>query len=125
MSEPDAHITVVTDNGDVEFPTADLVTRTTFGTYPNNGVYLRTTFYGMTDDGSKIEFQLTVYQSGFSVPKTFTLDGVENYARWSRAGNVVVGNLTGQVTLQQYQRNYQGVITLIEITGDQLTFVPN
>jgi len=125
MSEPDATVTVVNGTETVEFIGAALMTRTPFGTYPNNGVYLRTTFYGTTDDGSQIEFQLKVYQSGFSIPKVFTLDGVDNYARWTRLDNVVVGDLTGEVTLQQYQRNTQGVITLIEVTGDQLTFVPN
>ena len=126
MNAPDAEVVVVTADGDeIEFVGADLMTRTPFGTYPNNGVYLRTTFYGTTDDGSKIEFQLKVWQSGFSLPKVYTLDGVDNYARWTRLGNQLVGNLYGDVTLYQYQRNTQGIITLIEISGDYLTFVPN
>ncbi len=119
-SVPNAQVTIVNGAETVEFIGADLMTRTPF----TGGVYFRTTFYGTTDDGSKIEFQLRAYTIGWSVPKTFTLDGTDNYARWTRLGNEVVGNLSGDVTIYQYQRDGE-VITLMEVSGDTLTFVPN
>ncbi len=120
MAEPDAMVVVINGDETVEFPTADFMTRTPF----TGGVYFRTTFYGLTDDGSKIEFQLRAYSIGWTLPKTFSLDGTNNYARWTRAGNVLVGNLMGEVTVYQYDRNNE-VITLMEVRGDHLTFVPN
>ena len=117
---PTATVVINTGTETVTFEGADLMTRTTF----TGGVYLNTIFYGLTNDGSQIEFQLMVSSIGFSIPKTMTLDGTINYARWTRLGNELVGNLYGDVTIAQYTRN-GSTITLIEITGDQLTYTPN
>ncbi len=119
MNAPEAKVVVVNGDATVEFPTADLMTRTTF----TGGVYFRTTFYGTTDDGSKIEFQLRAYSIGWSIPKTFSLDGTNNYARWTKTGNVVMGDLSGDVTITQYQRD-DDIIVLMEVGGDMLTFTP-
>lgn len=127
MNAPEAMVVVVNGDETIEFPTADLMTRTTFGSWPNNGVYFRTTFYGTTDDGSKIEFQLKVLSSSWTLPNNpyvTTLDGADNYARWTKVGNVVMGDLSGEVTITQYARDGD-IITLMNVSGDYLTFVPN
>lgn len=121
MNAPEAKIVIETEDGAVEFIGADLMTRTTSG---YTTVYLDTVFYGLTDDGSKIEFHLKLSTIGWSIPKTVTLDGGDNYARWTRLGNELVGDLYGDVTIQQYNRE-DTVITLIEINGDYLSYTPN
>ncbi len=122
MNAPEATVVIRTDDGEVQFIGAELMTRTT----PDYGftIYLNTVFYGLTDDGSQLEFQLKLSSIGWSIPKTVTLDGGDNYARWTRLGNELVGNLYGDVTIQQYTRQ-DTVITLIEINGDYLSYTPN
>ncbi len=121
MNAPEATVVIQTADGEVQFIGADLMTRTTSG---YTTVYLDTVFYGLTDDGSQIEFHLKLSTIGWSIPKTITLDGGDNYARWTRLGNELVGDLYGDVTIQQYNRE-DTVITLIEINGDTLTYTPN
>ena len=120
MSAPEAKIVIINGEDTVEFIGADLMTRSTSGF---TTIYLDTKFYGLTDDGSQIEFHLKVSSIGWSIPKTVTLDGGDNYARWTRLGPEMVGELYGEVTIQHYDRE-DTVITLIEINGDALTFTP-
>ena len=122
MSEPEATVVVVNGEETMTFEGADLMTRTS-ADYGMT-VYLNTIFYGTTDDGSQLAFQLKLSTIGWSIPKTVTLNGGDNYARWTRLGPETVGDLYGDVTISQYDRD-GNTITLIEISGDMLTFTPN
>ncbi|HOW51156.1 MAG TPA: Kazal-type serine protease inhibitor family protein [bacterium] len=112
-------------NGDetVTFEGADLMTRTPF----DGGVTITTTFYG-PDGGGVINLQLTLYSNGFSLPYTVTLDGAENFAQWTNFSGggptQLLGDLNGEVTISQYQKNNSGTVVLVELAGNQLTFIP-
>ena|GEM_PF-1110797 len=123
MSAPTATVTINTGNETVTFEGADLITRTPF----TGGVTLGTTFYG-PDGGGVVNLLLTVYSNGFSLPYTVTLDGTENYAQWTNSYSggptQLLGNLYGEVTISQYQRDNNGTVTLIELSGELLTYTP-
>jgi len=121
MEQPNAQLTIVTDGGTATFDGAELVTREAAGQY----VYLRTTFYG-PEGGGVVNLQLRL-NAGSSIPVTTTLDGVNSYAQWTNfyggGPTVIIGNLYGDVTVSQYNRN-NDTITLIEMSGEQLIFEP-
>jgi len=122
MAQPEAKVVIVTGDGTVPFEGAELVTREAVNQY----VYLRTTFYG-PEGGGVVNLQLRL-NAGSSIPVTTTLDGTNSYAQWtnfySGGTEVLIGNLYGDITISQYNRN-NNTITLIEMSGEQLTFVPN
>lgn len=122
MSAPNASVVIVDGDTTVTFDGAELVTREATGQY----VYLRTTFYG-SEGGGVVNLQLRV-QAGSSIPVTIPLDGTNSYAQWvnfySGGMEELIGNLYGEVTITQYNRN-GNTITLIEIVGDQLSFINN
>ncbi len=124
-SEPTlATVTIVNGQQTVNFEGADLITRTPF----TGGVTLTTTFYG-PDGGGVVNLLLTLYSNDFSLPYTVTLDGSENYAQWTNfyggGPTQLLGNLYGEVTVSQYQRDSNGTVTLIELNGDMLNFIEN
>ncbi len=122
MEQPNAQVVIVTGDGTVTFDGAELVSREATTQY----VYLRTTFYG-AEGGGVVNLQLRLVQ-GSQIPLTVSLDGTNSYAHWTNfyggGTEVLLGNLYGDVTISQYNRN-DNTITLIEMSGDQLTFVPN
>ncbi len=123
MQQADATVVIVTNNGgEVSFHGADLVTREAANQY----VYLRTTFYGL-EGGGVVNLQLRL-NAASSIPVTMTLDGTNSYAQWTNfyggGPTVLLGTLFGDITISQYNRN-NNTITLIEMSGEELTFVPN
>jgi len=122
MSVPNASLVIVDGESEITFDGAELVTREATGQY----VYLRTVFHGPPGSGV-VNLQLRV-QAGSSIPLTVSLDGTNSYAQWvnfySGGMEELIGNLYGEVTITQYNRN-NNTITLIEIIGDYLSFVNN
>lgn len=120
MSVPTASVIVSNSGETTTFDSADLMTRTADASF----VYLTTTFHDPADQGV-IELYMKLSSIGWSVPKTVNFDGGESYLRWVKppTGGTVVGEFYGDVTILQYQRT-DNVVTLIEMTGDFLTYTP-